>query len=91
MLDGDRVAPARVLDALAERGLHRVLCEGGPHLSAGLLGADAADELCLPGTHPGGGAAGRIRSALITSCEPMRLVSVLSEDHVLLLRYLRDR
>jgi riboflavin biosynthesis pyrimidine reductase len=32
--------------ALAERGLHQVLCEGGPHLLRDLLAAGAVDELC---------------------------------------------
>lgn len=32
---------------LLERGLQRLLCEGGPTLLAGLLSADLIDELCL--------------------------------------------
>jgi riboflavin biosynthesis pyrimidine reductase len=35
------------LAALAARGLHRVLCEGGPTLLGDLLRADLVDELCL--------------------------------------------
>lgn len=38
---------ARALDGLAERGLVRVLAEGGPHLLADLVAADLVDELCL--------------------------------------------
>lgn len=38
---------ARALDALAERGLVRVLAEGGPHLLADLVAAGLVDELCL--------------------------------------------
>ena len=34
-------------DELAERGLTRVLNEGGPHLLAALLAAGVLDELCL--------------------------------------------
>ena len=37
-----------VLDALAERGLRRVLCEGGPTLHGELVALDLVDELCLP-------------------------------------------
>jgi riboflavin biosynthesis pyrimidine reductase len=35
------------LDALAERGLRRVLCEGGPTLATSLVGDGLVDELCL--------------------------------------------
>jgi len=43
----ERVDPPRLVDVLAERGWTRVLCEGGPHLMAGLVRADLVDELCL--------------------------------------------
>jgi riboflavin biosynthesis pyrimidine reductase len=33
--------------ALAELGLRRIVCEGGPTLLGALLGAGALDELCL--------------------------------------------
>src|SRR5699024_6856952 len=45
--DGDSVSPRCVIDALAERGLHRVLTEGGPHLLAEFVAAELLDELCL--------------------------------------------
>lgn len=35
------------LAQLAEAGLGRVLCEGGPHLTRDLAGSGALDELCL--------------------------------------------
>lgn len=35
------------LAALAERGFHHVLCEGGPQLNASLAAAGLVDELCL--------------------------------------------
>ena len=38
---------AAALDALADRGLRRVLCEGGPHLLGDLAAAGLLDELCL--------------------------------------------
>lgn len=41
------VSPRAVLDELASRGLHRVLCEGGPHLFGELVAAGGVDELCL--------------------------------------------
>ena len=44
--DGEVDLPA-ALDALAERGLTRVLCEGGPQLLTTALAAGVVDELCL--------------------------------------------
>jgi riboflavin biosynthesis pyrimidine reductase len=35
------------LEALNERSMHHVLCEGGPKLNTGLAGAELVDELCL--------------------------------------------
>jgi riboflavin biosynthesis pyrimidine reductase len=47
------------LDALAARGLQRILCEGGPHLMRDLTASGRLDELCLTispnlvaGNHP---------------------------------------
>jgi riboflavin biosynthesis pyrimidine reductase len=45
VLPGDSVGTW--LRLLAERGLTRVLCEGGPRLFGTLLGAGPVDELCL--------------------------------------------
>ena len=38
---------AAALDALALRGMGRVLCEGGPHLMRDLTASGRLDELCL--------------------------------------------
>lgn len=35
------------LDSLAERGYHRMLCEGGPSIMRALIADDLLDELCL--------------------------------------------
>ena len=44
---GPDLDPRAILDALAERGLPRVVCEGGPTLASRFVGADAIDELCV--------------------------------------------
>ncbi|WP_226343687.1 dihydrofolate reductase family protein [Agilicoccus flavus] len=41
-----RVDPSTLVDALAERGLRRVLCEGGPTLAGAFVAADRLDEWC---------------------------------------------
>jgi riboflavin biosynthesis pyrimidine reductase len=87
----ERLTPDLVLAELARRGLHRVLCEGGPRLFGELVAADAVDELCLT-VSPllAGGAAGRIATGPEgTRGRPLALVGALHEDDVLLLRYRR--
>lgn len=37
----------RLVRALAERGLPRILCEGGPHLMHDIVASGVLDELCL--------------------------------------------
>ncbi|MEU9882365.1 pyrimidine reductase family protein [Streptomyces phaeochromogenes] len=45
--DGMGVDPARAVRALADRGLYRLLTEGGPRLLGQLVAAGVLDELCL--------------------------------------------
>ena len=77
------------LDVLAERGLRRVLCEGGPHLLGSLAAAGCLDELCLTLSPViAGGTAGRIVAGYLPEVvEPMQLRHVLEADGHLFLRY----
>ena len=43
----ENVDLAAALDSLADRGLRRILCEGGPHLMRDLTASGRLDELCL--------------------------------------------
>lgn len=80
---------ANALDQLVERGMQRVLCEGGPHLLGSVVAAQRLDELCLTlAPVVAGGNAGRIVAGYLPEVvEPMRLVHVLEEDAHLFLRY----
>ncbi|MFG1794808.1 pyrimidine reductase family protein [Nocardia sp. NPDC049149] len=85
------VTPKALLRVLAERGLHRVLCEGGPHLFGELLGADAVDELCLT-TAPllVGGTGRRISlSAHEFRHRMTRAHILLDDDGTMLVRWVR--
>lgn len=87
----DRLTPEAVLAELGRRGLHRVLCEGGPSLFGALHAADAVDELCLT-VAPllAGGTSGRIaRGPDGAPPRPMDLVGALRAGGSLLLRYRR--
>jgi riboflavin-specific deaminase-like protein len=82
-----------LLRALEERGLRRILCEGGPSLNGVLLEADVVDELFLT-----------IAPVLLAGSAPriahgprafaprrMRLAELREHEGELLLRYERDR
>jgi riboflavin biosynthesis pyrimidine reductase len=92
VLCGDTtVDPAAALAALAERGMTRVLTEGGPLLHAQLAGAGLLDELCLTVAPilAGPGRMGIVEGPPWPEPATMRLVQVLAEDGNLFLRYQR--
>lgn len=71
-----------VLDRCAERGWHRVLCEGGPTLLGSLVTEDLVDEICLTiSPNLVSGDAGRIahdrRPGVLRS---MRAETILTDD-----------
>ncbi|GAA3288136.1 pyrimidine reductase family protein [Arthrobacter citreus] len=87
---GERtVEPEQAARALADRGFHRVLCEGGPQLFGSFQAAGLVDELCLT-VSPllTAGTATRI-TAGTRELAPHRLslVQVLRGGDTLLLRY----
>ncbi|ERK69502.1 pyrimidine reductase family protein [Leifsonia aquatica] len=87
----DRVDPAAMVAALAERGLGRIHCEGGPHLFGDVIAAGAVDELCLT-VSPTlvAGTASRIATGATPEVPPeLRLAHVLQSESTLLLRYVR--
>jgi riboflavin biosynthesis pyrimidine reductase len=79
------------LALLRERGLHRVLSEGGPQVLGALAADDLLDELCLTlspmlvGPGPGRITAGPASP----DAREMALRHVLAADDMLLLRYAR--
>lgn len=78
--------------SLLERGLARILCEGGPHLFGALLAADAVDELCIT-VEPSLEAddARRIATGELPDPRGMQLEHVLRSGSTVLLRYRRAR
>lgn len=87
----DDVDTAWMLEALAERGLRRVHCEGGPHLLGQMVEDGAVDELCLTlSPRLEGGSGPRITAASHPEAPyGMGLAHVLASGDTLLLRYLR--
>ncbi|MBO4207161.1 pyrimidine reductase family protein [Micromonospora echinofusca] len=87
----DRVDLVAGLGELRRRGLHQVLCEGGPYLFGALTAADLVDEVCLT-VAPllAGAGAGRITAGPPSLPRTMRLRHTLAAaDGTLLLRYAR--
>jgi riboflavin biosynthesis pyrimidine reductase len=71
----------RALDALAERGLGRVLCEGGPHLLGDVNAAGLLDELCVSlGPTLAGPGASRIIAGQHSAARPLTAAHVLADD-----------
>jgi riboflavin biosynthesis pyrimidine reductase len=75
--DDDVDLPAAVA-RLRERGLHRLVCEGGPALLTSLLAADLVDELCLT------------TAAVLLGTAPTLLVAPLPAPRALRLVHLVD-
>lgn len=85
----DDVDVAGALDALAERGLRRVSCEGGPMLLGQVAAAGRLDELSLT-VSPllvGGPQMRVLTGAALSPPASLRLLGVLEDDGFLFLRY----
>jgi riboflavin biosynthesis pyrimidine reductase len=87
------VDPAAVLAELGHRGLHRVLCEGGPTLLGDIVERNLLDELALtvaPILVAGGGP--RVVSSRAPVSIGLRTAHILTDDDgYLYLRYARSR
>ncbi|AVH61073.1 MULTISPECIES: pyrimidine reductase family protein [Streptomyces] len=90
--DGSGVDPARAVRALGERGLTRLLTEGGPRLLGQFVAAGVLDELCLTVSPMlTAGDAQRIASGpSIAVPQRFELVSLLEEAGFLYTRYRRS-
>ncbi|MCQ4083085.1 pyrimidine reductase family protein [Streptomyces sp. RB6PN25] len=90
---GSGIDPAQALRELADRGLTRLLAEGGPRLLAQFAAADVLDELCLSiAPLVTAGDAPRIMNGPgIAVPERFRLAGLLEEDGFLFGRYVRER
>ncbi len=87
----EAVDPATMLTELAARGLHTVLCEGGPHLLGQLVAAGCVDELCLTISPMMGG--DPLPVAVFGPGDPLTgfsLAHVLRDGETLFLRYERS-
>lgn len=100
--EGGSVHPERIVAALAERGMYRVLTEGGPHLLAEFQAAGLLDELCLtlsphlmgagpPRVVAGTPGAHQVPESVPEGAVPVRLAHVLEAQGNLFTRYVRGQ
>lgn len=92
LVAGDEaVDVSRAVEQLRERGMHRILCEGGPTLLDELVDAGAIAEICvtLAPKLAGGQPLGLRRPARLAMPVPMRLEHALACDDYLFLKYRR--
>ncbi len=87
----DTVDTTFMLEALSERGLVRVLCEGGPTLLTSLLVDQLVDELCLTVSPVLAGSGHRSLTGDRSFGHPIEfeLVGLLEADGMMLTRYRR--
>lgn len=78
-----------VLDALTARGLHRVVCEGGPSLLEAVVAADLLDEADITVSPLFAGTAHTPRTHGLTEVAPFTLTHLLTAESFLMARYLR--
>lgn len=86
----DVVDVVAAVDALGERGLVRLLCEGGPTLLAQVIATGRLDELCMTfAPLLAGGSELRLtaETPLFDNAGPMSLTGLLEEDGWLFARY----
>jgi riboflavin biosynthesis pyrimidine reductase len=75
----DEIDPVRIVAELAERGMHRILCEGGPFLLSQLVEYDLIDDMCLTvspylaGSQPTTAQPTSVRSAPTSPASPDQL------------------
>ncbi|MEU2237701.1 dihydrofolate reductase family protein [Streptomyces vietnamensis] len=83
-----------MIQGLRDRGLKRVLCEGGPALLSTLVAHDLVDDMCftlspiLAGPQP---ASGLVSAPALAVPQTLRLRHVLLEAEYLYMRYQRIR
>ncbi|MGJ9423155.1 dihydrofolate reductase family protein [Aeromicrobium sp. CF3.5] len=84
-----RVPPQWAIDQLVDRGLWRIVCEGGPTLLRDVSAAGLLDEADLTFSPRLVGTSATPNTDLITDPGAFELTHVLTADHFLMSRYVR--
>lgn len=84
----DEVTPRAIVDALVERGLRRIICEGGPQLLRNLVEADVVDEADITLAPLFAGTGDSPSTTSLPDVSHFQLAQVLQGDGTLMMRYL---
>ncbi len=90
VLEGDRVAPAALIDDLVRRGHRRIVCEGGPTLLNEMIASDRVDEADITLSPTFSGTAHSPVTPALDGVRTFDLVQLLERDGFLMGRYLRN-
>lgn len=82
------VTPKTLIEALLDRGLRRILCEGGPHLLHDLVAAGVVDEADITLTPLFAGTSASPTTPVLPGVAAYRLAHVLQGHGTLMMRYL---
>ncbi len=88
--EGDTVTASWVVDRLVERGLWRIVCEGGPSLLREVATAGLLDEADLTFSPMLVGTAATPDTAMLDDPRRFELAHVLTAEHFLMSRYVRS-
>ncbi len=83
-----QVTPGALVGALIDRGLRRILCEGGPRLLRDLVDAGVVDEADITLTPLFAGTSASPTTTVLPYVATYRLAHVLQGDDTLMMRYL---
>lgn len=84
----EQTTPQAIIDALIERKLTRIVCEGGPGLLRDLVAADLVDEADITVSPVFAGTATSPDTSALPQVSEFRLAHVLHGDDTLMMRYL---
>lgn len=86
----ERTTPEAIVDALVERGLPRIVCEGGPRLLRDLVAADLVDEADITLSPVFAGNETSPSTPSLPHVTAFRLAHVLHGEDTLMMRYLAE-
>jgi len=89
--DEEMVEPASIIKVLVDRGLRRIVCEGGPTLLESLIEADLVDEADITISPMFAGTAESPRTPGLADTARFDLAHVLHAESFLMARYVRSR
>lgn len=84
----DETAPTAIIEALVERKLTRIICEGGPRLLHDLVAVDLVDEADITVSPLFAGTENSPSTPALPQVAEFRLAHVLHGDDTLMMRYL---